>query len=379
MKNLFKSFIPVALAVIISASTASADPTFSDLLETHWAYTQINELAKEGIVVGYPDKTFKPDEKITRAEYAAMAVKALKQQDADITDIINFSDVPKENWAWENIQRAVRFDLIDETDDNKFRPNDAVTRAEAIELVINSLTTNDITLEDAKSILEKKYIDANTIPEWFIIKAGKAEKLGVIISIPGKEANLYATNPATRAEVAAFLQKMIEQVKLAPNDKLAEVLKPIKAEGIVLEDAKVKGNVGIIPAGTTLPIVIEDDLNSQSSMISDVFEAKIPKNLITPESYLLIQEGATVKGLLIDKKKAIILIRNGKLVLNTKVITTANDQTAAFYGVTETNPKLSIWRKIFKGLKVKYTNGEVLSIKLLKPLKIDLTNSWIIE
>lgn len=378
MKNLFKKIMPVLLGLVISVSTANAKQ-FSDMTEEHWAYPQINQLAKEGIVVGYPDGTYKPDAEITRAEFASMVVKALKQQDADITDVINFSDVPKDNWAWPSIQRAVRFDLIHETDDNNFRPNDSVTRAECLEIVVNSLTTDELSLDEAKKLLAERYVDHNSIPQWFIIKAGKAEVLGIVVKVPGEEAKMYATKAATRAEVAAFLFNMIEQVKLAPNKKLAEVMKPITADGVVLEDAIVKGNVGIIPAGTVLPLVIMDDMNSQSSVVSDIFEAKVPKNFITPQKYLLIPENSTVKGQLIDKQKAYLLFKNGKMVLNTKLIVTPADQTAALIGVTETDPKLSIWRKIFKGNKVKYTQGEVIPVKLLKTVKVDLTNSWILE
>ena len=379
MKQLMKKFVPVVLGLTLSVSTAIAEPTFKDLDENHWAYAQIQQLAEHKVVVGYPDETYRPDAQITRAEFASMVVKALHQDEAEITDIIEFSDVTQDNWAWDSIQRAVRFDLVKETKDNMFRPTDSVTRAECLEIVINSLTTEDLSLEEATKILEAKYIDANTIPEWFVIKAGKAEVLGIVVNVPGTEAKMFAENPATRAEVAAFLFNMMEQVRLAPNKKLAEVLKPIEAEGIVLKDIIIKDNVGIIPAGTMIPLVIQDDLNSQSSVVSDVFEAKVPENLITEQKYLLIKEGATVKGLLIDKKKAMLIIRNGKLVLNTRTITTSNDQTADFVAVTETNPNLSIWRKIFKGLKVKYSNGETILVKTLKPIKIDLTNSWIIE
>ena len=173
---------------------------------------------------------------------------------------------------------------------------------------------------------------------------------------------------------------MIEEVKLAPNKKLAEVLKPIVADnGVVIKNSYVKGNVGFIPAGTVIPMTIMDNMNSQTSNLSDVFEGKIPENLITKENYLLIKEGATIKGQLLDKTKAMILFRNGKLVLSTKVIETDKDQTASFKGINETNPELSIWRKIFKGKKVKYTSGEQIDVKLLETVKVDLTNSWIIE
>ncbi len=380
MNKFLSKFLPVLTGIILATSASYAETTFSDLDNENWAYTQIMQLANDNIVVGYPDGTFKPNELITRAEFASMVVKALKQENAEITETIDFSDVDKDNWAWNSVQRAVRFDLIGETEDNKFRPNDNVTRAECLEIVINALTTNELTLEEAQKILAEKYADANTIPEAFIIKAGKAQVLGVVIHIPGEEANFAATKPATRAEVSAFLHKMIEEVKLAPNKKLAEVLKPIVAEdGIVVENSYVKGNVGFIPAGTIIPMTIMDAMNSQTSNISDVFEGKIPENLVTKENYLLIKKGAIVKGQLLYKTKAMILFKNGKLVLATKVIETDKEQTAALKGMNETNPEWSIWRKIFKGKKVKYTSGEQIDVQLLQTMKIDLTNSWIIE
>ena len=378
MKVLLKSIIPAVLGVVLSASFASAQQ-FTDLPEDHWAYKQINQLAKEEIVVGYPDGTYRPDEQITRAEFASMAVKALHQENAALTDIINYSDVPENSWAWANIQRAVRFDLIGETADNKFRPEDSVTRAECLEIVINSLTTETLTEEEAKAVLEARYIDTHLVPQWILIKAGKAEKLGIMVTIPTGEAVIAATRPATRAEVAAFLYNMIEQVKLAPNKKIAEVMQPIKADGLVLENAVVKGTVGIIPAGTIIPVTMLTNLDSQTSTVETPFSARISQNLVTKEKYLLINQGAILKGILLDRKKAFIIIRNGKLLLNTKTITTVTPQIANFNGFAETNPELTIWRKIFKGLKVNYSSDETIDLEVLNNIKIDLTNGRIID
>ena len=376
---MFTKFAPLAIAMALGASSAFATPVFSDLNENHWAYSQIMNLAQNNVVVGYPDETYKPDAEITRAEFASMVVKALKQEDAEITEIIDFSDVPQDNWAWQSIQRAVRFDLIDETEDNLFRPEDKVTKADCLEIVVNSLTTEEMTIASAKEILAEKYLDTENISDDVLIKIAKAEKLDLVTKNPADEKTTLAAKPATRAEIAVYLYNMMEQVRLTPNKKIEEVLQPIEADGIVIEDAIVKDNIGIIPAGTMLPLVMKTALNSQTSVVTDVFEAKVPKNLVTSQKYLLIKEGATVKGLLIDKKKALLIIRNGKLSLNTKNITTSNEQTATFSAVAETDPELSIWRKIFKGLKVKYSEDEVISVKLIKTLKIDLTNSWIME
>ena len=366
MKKIFTKFAPLAVAMTLCASSAFATPVFSDLSENHWAYSQIMNLAENKVVVGYPDETYKPDAEITRAEFASMVVKALKQENAEITETIDFSDVKQDNWAWESVQRAVRFDLIHETEDNLFRPDDKVTKADCLEIVINSLTTEEMTLTAAKENLSEKYLDTENISEDVLIKIAKAEKLNLVTKNPADEKTTLAAKPATRAEIAVYLYNMMEQVRLTPNKKIEEVLQPIEADGIVIEDAIVKDNIGIIPAGTILPLIMKTELNSQTSVVTDVFEAKVPKNLVTSQKYLLIKEGATVKGLLIDKKKALLIIRNGKLFLNTKNITTSNNQTATFCAVAETDPKLSIWRKIFKGLKVKYNEDEVISVKLIK-------------
>ena len=115
MNKFLSKFLPVLMGVMLTTSMSYAQTTFSDLDKENWAYPQIMQLATDNIVVGYPDGTFKPNELITRAEFASMVVKALKQENAEITETIDFSDVDKENWAWESVQRAVRFDLVKET------------------------------------------------------------------------------------------------------------------------------------------------------------------------------------------------------------------------------------------------------------------------
>ena len=187
MKKMFTKFAPLAIAMALGASSAFATPVFSDLNENHWAYSQIMNLAQNNVVVGYPDETYKPDAEITRAEFASMVVKALKQEDAEITEIIDFSDVPQDNWAWQSIQRAVRFDLIDETEDNLFRPEDKVTKADCLEIVVNSLTTEEMTIASAKEILAEKYLDTENISDDVLIKIAKAEKLDLVTKNPADE------------------------------------------------------------------------------------------------------------------------------------------------------------------------------------------------
>ncbi len=357
---------------------------YSDLHPSHWAYNQIKTLTDEHVLVGYPDGTYHPDENVTRAEFATMVIKTVGQENAQIKDIINFNDIEKSFWAWDMIQRAVTFDIIKKTPDNNFYPQDNVTRGQAMTFVVNALETANITDAQAKEALQKAFDDYKVTPDWVINIAGKAEILNVIAKGPGKARLLEAERPATRAELAVFLYNLREQVKINANKKLKEAMKPRTADGIIVDGVIVNGNIALIPAGTILPVVMTSNVSSQKSTLGEVFTSRTPKNFVTKEKFLLIEECSPITGQVIDVKKGVFIIRNGKLVLETKSIKVNDKQVANFnaLGDTEIVPK-GFWQKfcrvVFKGAKITIKNGKVVNIKLLKPVKVNLSNGTIIE
>ena len=381
MKNLLKALLSVAV-IAIGVMPALA---FPDVSKDYWAASQINLLSEQGVIVGYPDGTFKPDANVTRAEFAAMAIRALGQQHTKIAQPITYADVDENYWAYQDIQKAVYFDLISNSKENDlFRPEDSVSRAESLSVAVNALTTETISPDKAKEVIERRYIDANTIPEWFLIPAGKAEILGMIVVAPSaKKAALEADRPATRAEVAAILYNMMEQAKLNPNAKLAEAMRKKTGEGYVIDEATVQGSVGIIPAGSVVPIKLNTYISSQSSEGGAMYTARVPQNYVTKEKFILVREGAMLNGQLLDVRPGQYFVRNGVLVLKNALITTENDQTTAFDGTAEIYKDRNWWMKFvrwaFKGEKLEVPADGTARMILLKPLKIDLTNGWIYE
>ena len=381
MKNLLKALLSVAV-IAIGVMPALA---FPDVSKDYWAASQINLLSEQGVIVGYPDGTFKPDANVTRAEFAAMAIRALGQQHTKIAQPITYADVDENYWAYQDIQKAVYFDLISNSKENDlFRPEDSVSRAESLSVAVNALTTETISTDKAKEVLERRYIDANTIPEWFLIPAGKAEILGMIVVAPSaKKAALEADRPATRAEVAAILFKMMEQAKLNPNAKLAEAMRKKTGEGFVIDDATVQGSVGTIPAGTVVPVRLKTYISSQTSEGGAMYTAAVPQNYVTKDKYILVREGAGLSGQLLDVRPGKYFVRNGVLVLKNALITTDNDQTTAFNAIGEIKKDRNWWMKFvrwaFKGEKLEVPAEGTANMKLLQPLKIDLTNGWIYE
>ncbi len=381
MKNILKMLLGAAVLVLTTAPVMA----FPDVADDYWAAPQIKLLSEQGIIVGYPDGTFKPDANVTRAEFAAMAIRALGQQHTKVAQPVHFTDINEEYWAYEDIQKALYFDLIScDKAGELFRPEDSVSRAESLTVAVNALTTETISQAKAKEVLAQIYTDAHTIPEWFLIPAGKAEILGMIVVAPSaQKAALEAERPATRAEVSAILYNMMEQAKLNPNAKLAEAMRKKTGEGFVVDNATVQGSVGTIPAGSVVPVRLNSYISTKTSEGGTLYTATVPQNYVTREKFILVREGAALKGQLLDVRPGKYFVRNGVLVLENSLITTENDQVAQFYATGEIKKDRNWWMKFvrwaFKGEQLEVAADGTVNMKLLKPLKIDLTNGWIYE
>ena len=74
-----------------------------------------------------------------------MAIRALKQEHTKVVQPVHFSDVSEEHWAYNDIQKALYFDLIScDKEGDLFRPDDSVSRAESLSVAVNALTTETI-------------------------------------------------------------------------------------------------------------------------------------------------------------------------------------------------------------------------------------------
>ena len=381
MKKLLKGL----LSVLTLALTVTAAGAFPDESVIHWAASQIKMLTEQSVIVGYPDGTFRPDQNVTRAEFASMAIKALGQENTKVVQPVDFSDITKDYWAYDAIQKALYFELVSAPEEGEaFRPDDSVSRAESLAVAVNALTTEQISVQKAQEVLAKAYADAHTIPEWFVIPAGKAEILGMMVIMPSADkAKIEADRPATRAEVAAILFKMMEQAKLNPNAKLAEAMRKKTGEGFVVENATVQGSVGTIPAGSVVPVQLTKYISSQTSEPGELYMAIAAQNYVTKDKYILVNKGAALKGQLIDVRPGRWFVRNGVLVLENALITTNNDQTAVFNATSnikkDRNWFMKFVRFCFKGEKLEVPAEGTVNLQLLKPITVDLTNGWIIE
>lgn len=130
-----------AAAMIVRAyqlEEESSVASFPDVGETHWAKDAINAAALNGIIRGYPNGTFRPNDSVTRAEMAVMiAIASGMLRPAEPAKY--FADVPRNHWAADYIYAFAAEGLIQGYADGMFRPSAAATRAEFAVILANVL------------------------------------------------------------------------------------------------------------------------------------------------------------------------------------------------------------------------------------------------
>lgn len=119
-------------------------------ITNHWARENIKQLVSKGIVSGYPDGLFKPDNPISRAEFITLLVKALKLEPKQ-----GESDKDTENhWASSSISTAEAKGIIEQ--DENFRPNEPITREEIAVMIIKAkklnMATQEFNITESKDI-----------------------------------------------------------------------------------------------------------------------------------------------------------------------------------------------------------------------------------
>ncbi|MFH1683277.1 MAG: S-layer homology domain-containing protein [Candidatus Margulisiibacteriota bacterium] len=172
--------------------------TFKDLGDDPWSRDAVEGLATLGIISGYPDGNFLPNNSITRAEIIAWIV-ALLTSEAAVPESDKFYDLTPSHWAYRYIILADEKGFIKGYPDGGFRPNNTVTRMEALAIVARFMD-----LPAYAEVNKSPFMDVS--PDYWgfpiIISASKAGLLTYV-----KTAYLGPADQISRGEVAVLLSK----------------------------------------------------------------------------------------------------------------------------------------------------------------------------
>jgi hypothetical protein len=272
-----------AVAPLVASAPAFAQAaTFADVPANYWASPFITELARRDIIAGFPDNNFRPEQPVTRAQFAAMVANAFQR--AAVRGGVQFTDVPQNFWAANAIQQAYTRGFLAGYPGNRFEPNQNIPREQVLVSLANGL--NYTVTGDPSNILNQYYADANAISGYARNPIAAATEQQLVVNYP----NVRFLNPnqtATRADVAAFIYQALVSAGQATaiNSPYIAAQRPTTP------------SVVRIPTGTTIPVRYE-----QAERILVTREETAPltltvgQNVITPEGTVLIPAGSQVVG-----------------------------------------------------------------------------------
>ncbi|ACV62850.1 S-layer domain protein [Desulfofarcimen acetoxidans DSM 771] len=186
--------LAVFICLVFSLSGGVSAATITDV-KGHWAEASINKWISAGYVSGYPEGLFKPNQKISRAEFVTLVNKAFKKQNPNSQ--CKFSDVKQTDWFYPGVLAGVAGGYISGYEGGTFKPGKFISRQEAAVIITRLLQLNNGSNMNFK--------DANSIPGWSAsgIKAVVANNIMKGYS----DGTFKAAQSITRAEAVTALDR----------------------------------------------------------------------------------------------------------------------------------------------------------------------------
>lgn len=180
--------LTIVFSVIPAASTSAA---VNDI-KGHWAAATIQKMVDQGVVTGMPDGSFRPDNSISRAQFATLVVKAFKL-DGKSGKVFNDT---KNHWAKDYIATANTYGILNGYSDTRFGPDDPITREQMAVMIVkaDNLQSNGSALS---------FSDSNKISSWAKEAVATAGANQLIKGFP--DGSFQPQAGATRAQAAVVI------------------------------------------------------------------------------------------------------------------------------------------------------------------------------
>ena len=191
-------------------TVVSGTKTFSDL-QDHWAKSEVELLASKRIINGVSINNFSPDQAITRAEFTAILVRSLGLSSRGKEAA--FNDVSKDEWYADVIATSVDVGIIQGYSDGSFKPNEVISREQMAVMLSRALdyVNPPNRLKDVNEQILGKYTDKGSIGSW--AKHSISELLTAQIIQGKSETVLDPLAHASRAEAAVMLTRLLQYVQ----------------------------------------------------------------------------------------------------------------------------------------------------------------------
>ncbi len=193
------------------------NPSFSDT-QNHWARPFIDGLAAHNLITAAAGSTFRPNEPLTRAQFAVILQRTFPYQ-AKYRKAVQFADVPPNHWAAAAITKAYEGGFLS-GQGQAFLPNEYVTRAQALVAIANGL---DLTIDPKRNngrFLTSVYTDGAEVPKYAIDQIAALSDRKLVVNYPDAS-TLNPNRPISRGELAASIYQALSYQGQLPKIALS--------------------------------------------------------------------------------------------------------------------------------------------------------------
>lgn len=316
------SSLTTALALVAATAIPGATAFAATDLNGHWAEDEIEALETSGVIQGYPDGTFKPDDPISRAEFVTVFNRAA-QLDA-VASGGHFADVASDAWYDGQVGVASAIGYITGFEDNTFRPDQPITRNEVAVILARAL---GLAQTDTPS-----FSDWEQIPDWAAPSVVAVAAAGYMQGYP--DGSFGGDRQVTRAEASILIYR--SQAALVSQVPRIETVSVADESGNPVADATVRVHR---QGQKTFVDSQETDANGQATFILRPNQYEITVSTSDLAGHQAVSVGTAHGNVQISATKAAILSgrlvdENGQPMAGVVVTFTTNP---TFYAITDAN------------------------------------------
>lgn len=295
MKQFRKRMLVAGLAVTVFASEglttinsyanekSTSKIVFTDVSDDYFAKAQIEEFINAGIIEGYEDGTFRPNNSVTRAEFVKIVNKAF-----GFTQVGNksFKDVKDDAWYANDVKIAVEKGYIDGFEDDTFRPKEQITREQMAKILG--------TILNIKGDGQTNFLDDSNIATWAKPFVDALVDRGIINGYPDK--TFKPKGNATRGEGVCVISN---SKNVLENDTNNPEVPPTETPEQTIVENPTKEQI--------------DNLFADANTTQVTVTGNIPNITVPTGKALIVEENATIDNNIVVEGEIKV---NGNLTLN---------------------------------------------------------------
>mgnify|MGYP004644576939 FL=1 len=236
----------IPIMLMSMLTVSSSVYAFSDV-DNHWAKDSIEKLSQINIVKGYEDNTFRPDKNMTRAEVATIINRLIGAQKESLKYI---PDLDRQSWYSSEIRKSVQTGVIMGDENGYVRPTSYVTREEVVTMLSRAFYVSGNTR------LAKNYIDEEEISKWS--KDYFATFVNYKYIMGYEDETIRPKAYITRSEFVTLLGRMFNTIAVGGmHTGKVDGNIIIAGDNVVLNNLTINGNL-VIAAGTSKTLTLKN-------------------------------------------------------------------------------------------------------------------------